>query len=245
MSDLQVGQRRCDTQSERADLHLLPNGQTRRDAHADDAVGNLLQVGQNAGDTHTSCADLHLLPDIYGLSDTHQPPAVADASHSTHTTGEPMTTFSQLVSDYDYDTEADAASSILAKLSVNDDAYAVLFPLVRNAVAVIRRSRTRTIERAAFGQAGSDDDQQQPLPGDEPRLTQHEARMQLMRRTFRIPGQSVEWGLATVEQHEARIAMQARLMGDIGLDIERHAEAIAEIQAAGVTCLAEAWAVKS
>lgn len=156
-----------------------------------------------------------------------------------------MTTFSQLVSDYDYDTEADAASSILAKLSVNDDAYAVLFPLVRNAVAVIRRSRTRTIERAAFGQAGSDDDQQQPLPGDEPRLTQHEARMQLMRRTFRIPGQSVEWGLATVEQHEARIAMQARLMGDIGLDIERHAEAIAEIQAAGVTCLAEAWAVKS
>lgn len=52
-------------------------------------------------------------------------------------------------------------------------------------------------------------------------------------------GTSVEWGAATVDQHETRIAMLQRMRDGIDLTIDRHRSAIEAIHEAGVTCLAD------
>lgn len=52
-------------------------------------------------------------------------------------------------------------------------------------------------------------------------------------------GTSVEWGAATVDQHETRIAMLRRMRDGIDLTIDRHRSAIEAINEAGVSCLAD------
>lgn len=49
----------------------------------------------------------------------------------------------------------------------------------------------------------------------------------------------VEWGTATVEDHLNRITYLTMLRGGIDVTIARHEQAVAEITAAGVACLAE------
>lgn len=52
-------------------------------------------------------------------------------------------------------------------------------------------------------------------------------------------GRRVLWGAATVEDHKARIAFLASYVSAINVTIRRHEEAVARIEAHGVSCLNE------
>ena len=142
-----------------------------------------------------------------------------------------MSKFSDMVAAQRDDTPADAASSILTKLKVSSEARAVLLPVVINAIATLRRGKVRRIERVVAGVA-------LVVDVDAPEMTRHEARMKLARETFiTAEGECVRWGQATVAQHISRIGLLRRQAHGIETTIDLHAEAVADIERHGVTCL--------
>jgi len=144
-----------------------------------------------------------------------------------------MTTFSDHARTYIDEAPATAASKILADLGVHGDAVDCLHPVVANAVRMLNRASTRFVERVASGIIRNADD-------DDETTTRYEARLELMGKGFATRSWGwVRWGEATVEQHEERIAMLARIRGGIDDTIDLHAEAIAEITSAGAACLNE------
>lgn len=65
----------------------------------------------------------------------------------------------------------------------------------------------------------------------------------LLRKQFALgDGERVEWGRATVQQHEARIAYLTKMRDGIGATITEHRNAIALIQESGVECLDDVFA---
>jgi hypothetical protein len=142
-----------------------------------------------------------------------------------------MSKFSDMVAAQRDDTPADAASSILTKLKVSSEARAVLLPVVANAVATLHRGKVRRIERVVAGIVVAVDD-------EAPEMTRHEARMKLARETFiTAEGECVRWGQATVAQHMSRIGLLHRQAQGLADTIDLHAEAVADIERHGVTCL--------
>ena len=231
---LRSGQLRYDTQKGLAAAHLLPDGQVEHDTQTIRAVGDLLPVlrsGQAHRDTHNHNAAAHLLPDGQDGHDTQKFAAVGDLRNKHTRQGKHMSKFSDMVAAQQDDTPADAASSILTKLKVSSEARAVLLPVVINAIATLRRGKVRHIERVVAGVAVVIDD-------DAPEMTRHEARMKLARETFiTAEGECVRWGQATVAQHISRIGLLRRQAHGIETTIDLHAEAVADIERHGVTCL--------
>lgn len=142
-----------------------------------------------------------------------------------------MTTFHDLAQKYADDSPGDAAAKILRELKITNPAFSILMPVVVNAVRTLNRAEVRVLERAAHGIN---------LPPSAPPETQHEARIALMAERFmtRTWG-AVEWGKATVAQHEERIAILTRIRKGVDTTIRLHRDAIAKINASGCTCLDE------
>lgn len=101
----------------------------------------------------------------------------------------------------------------------------LLRPLVRAEVVMHRRQQTARHERAVFTGEAAD-----PIA----------ARRVLALDPLYVPGRArVTWGNATIQDHLARIAyLEAQVEGTVAA-IDRHRLAIAEIKAAGVSCLNE------
>jgi hypothetical protein len=96
--------------------------------------------------------------------------------------------------------------------------------VVRDAALKISRLAARAAEDRAFQPAGE--------------RTAREARLAIPRVRFRVgDGTEVEWGRATVTQHQARIAWQRTQMDAIAVDIDRHTGAVDLIEQHGVSCL--------
>jgi hypothetical protein len=136
-----------------------------------------------------------------------------------------MTIFSELVEAHSEAGDDQAvAASILASLKVNKTASEVLLHAVTAAVTFERRSQAAVVERYAFaGKAKGRD-----------------LRERLAEGTFSIGnGVRIPWLDATVDDHEARIAYQQRLIGAVLGDIDRHTLAIKLIRDHGVSCLRE------
>lgn len=94
------------------------------------------------------------------------------------------------------------------------------------------RDRARACEVAAFAAPEGTGRSGRPVGAPEKDL--------LRGLTFtRSDGERVPWLTATVADHLDRIELQQRLLVGIQADIDRHRAAIAAIEAAGVTCLAD------
>jgi hypothetical protein len=121
-----------------------------------------------------------------------------------------------------------AAGLLLAKLKVNVKATAALQPIVAHAIGMNRRAKVRNIERRA------------PRKGLGKTFDSVQARKEMAEAFFALgDGTEVRWGEATVEQHRQRIDMLVKMQSGLGVTIARHESAIAEIEAAGVSCLDE------
>lgn len=129
------------------------------------------------------------------------------------------------------------AITVMADLGVPTKASQALVDIVASDVANQRRARVRSIEAAAFDEPRVQSPRR--TLGSTP-VDRIDARKRLLDERFHLPnGRSVRWGDATVADHRERIDMQERLRGGIAVEIGRHTAAIAEIEAAGVTCLRE------
>lgn len=132
------------------------------------------------------------------------------------------------------DDEMTVAMLILKSLKVSQSAADVLAPLVAIEIGRSRRETMRELEERAW-------------PSRSPRAESGEApvdlvqaRAQLIDSGFwRVDGRHVEWGKATIEDHEARIGWFRKHIAGCERTVARHALAIDLIRAAGVTCLAE------
>lgn len=123
------------------------------------------------------------------------------------------------------DTEA-TANAIAADLKLSVRAREILWPVILSACENIDRGRVRYLEQKV-GRVGRVAD-----PTGE--------RASLMRETFSLPdGRRVEWGTATVEDHQSRADFLAKQRDGITSTIARHVEAIEAIRTAGVRCLDE------
>lgn len=118
--------------------------------------------------------------------------------------------------------DKEVAAQILLALKVNREAATLLLPILTEAVRLERRKIAQANEVAAFvGKPNGKD-----------------LRAALVEETFAVgDGRRVKWLDATVEDHEARIAYQQRLIGAIASDVDRHQLAIKLIQNHGATCL--------
>lgn len=129
-----------------------------------------------------------------------------------------MTSFRELLAEHG------DAEGIAAALRLSKAQREALMPLIADEVRRLERSDTRSVESSTPRTGGR-------LPVD---------RCALMRRSFALPdGSFVRWGQATVEDHQARIGMLAKLRNGLDATIGRHAVAVEQILAADVTCLDE------
>jgi hypothetical protein len=131
------------------------------------------------------------------------------------------------------DAEPDASAVAIADGLIARVRKVDLLPLLVEAVEHIQRHRVRNREQAAFRAVfGSRSGVVLETPSAAFRV--------LYADTFRLgDGRVVSWGKANVEEHRQRIALLTKLRDGIDITIARHHEAIARIEAAGVTCLAE------
>lgn len=107
----------------------------------------------------------------------------------------------------------------------------LVLPVTANEVRRVRREHVRSVEDAAFSP---------PRVVDGHQVDPLAARKRLLDECMLVPGKGlVRWGEATVEDHQARIAYLSAQAASIGVTITRHEAAIAEIEAAGVSCLYE------
>lgn len=121
------------------------------------------------------------------------------------------------------------AGQVLSKVTKAD-----LLDLVAEEVKHAQRSAARRAERQAFRSMVDRKPRPVPaMPEDSP------LRALFATGVSMGDGSRVEWGTMTVEQHEARIAMLAKMRGGIDSTIAQHTEAIRLITEAGVSCLAE------
>lgn len=97
-----------------------------------------------------------------------------------------------------------------------------------------QRAVTRTQERSAFAMIANLD---RSLTAAVPALPTGHEWNGLLRSRFKLHGHQVEWGLATIEQHEARLVQLRGLRDGLNVTIEFHERAIAMIREAGVECL--------
>lgn len=124
----------------------------------------------------------------------------------------------------------DAAEKVLQPYQpapLADDAWGVVYA---RAIRIEREIARRT-EHNAFA----------PGVGTSAR---HAAKLRIATAVFRIgDGPPIQWGKATVAQHQARIAWQYTQRDGIDRDIARHQRAIALITERGVSCLddIEGW----
>ena len=133
---------------------------------------------------------------------------------------------------------ADLAIAVLCRVDKDD-----LAPLLIDHLTRIQRERTRENERAAFRELSERNFSEpftMPTSPGEAEMT----LSRLARERFALAdGSVVDWLKATREAHEARIsylkAIQRQYNAGIEDTIKRHEDAIALIEANGVTCLAE------
>lgn len=122
-----------------------------------------------------------------------------------------------------------AAGALLDDLKVTGRARDALFAIVVEAVLIQRRHQTRRVERRAFTRR--------------PELGAHDqvlARKELAAESFALgDGRRVRWLEATVDDHQERIEMLRKKADGLRHSIRFHEVAIAQIQKAGVRCLAE------
>ena len=133
------------------------------------------------------------------------------------------------------------AEKLLPEVLAGDNAFDVLFPLIRAHVEVTRRALVRAIENQAWynrEDAPSDGSSENPAMRGRPDFSGLMGQMV----TIRIAGQptrEVPWGRMTVEDHADRIKMLETLINGNVQTIRRHEEAIRIIRLDDVTCLAE------
>lgn len=125
---------------------------------------------------------------------------------------------------------ADAVSDAL-KGATRADVNDTLRPLLLDEAKARYRSHVRDLEKKAFPQGT----ESQPTAD-----VQADARQKLMVESFPLPdGRMVEWKLATVEDHRLR-SNWLKCHAQSALNTaSRHDAAVAQIEAAGASCLAE------
>jgi hypothetical protein len=145
-------------------------------------------------------------------------------------------TFQRLVEKYPHDVPPiEVARDILAYFAIDGEAADVLLPPLAYQVGTVQRNKNRALE--AKVRKGERDE----VRGEdsEERMTLPDLRRQLMERSFFNGKGMVLWGEATIADHEGRIEYQRGQIAGCQTNIEQHQAAIAEIAAAGVTCLNE------
>jgi hypothetical protein len=126
------------------------------------------------------------------------------------------------------------ALAIVKVLRLSASQREALFSLVLDECERWERSRVRAVERVALPPGVAQGSSRMGVPADRVEYKR------LMRETFPLPkGVRVEWGLATVEQHRAKIEMMDRFIAGNVAKRQRHVDAIEMIVAAGVSCLDE------
>jgi hypothetical protein len=145
-------------------------------------------------------------------------------------------TFQRLVEKYPHDVPPiEVARDILAYFAIDGEAADVLLPPLAYQVVTVQRNATRLIEaKIRKGERdaalGVDSDDVATLP---------EMRQAWINDRMYTGDCWVRVGDATVADHQSRIAFLQRKRAGIDTTIEFHQAAIAEIVAAGVTCLNE------
>lgn len=137
----------------------------------------------------------------------------------------------QQLSTGDPDTTAPA---VLRASGIPSKWHPLLLPVIRDECRRRIRDGVRSIEH----RSGASSHQQ----GDShPRCAAAplHARSDLLAEQFYNGTEYVTWADATVADHEGRIRFQQELRVGIDLDIALHEQAISEITAAGVSCLAD------
>lgn len=138
--------------------------------------------------------------------------------------------------------EADElAAAVMATARTRAALAALVFPAVKETALIVRRQVTARVERQAFGHIG----------GEAQRRTAESAdpvgdRRRLLSERFALgDGRWVAWADATVEDHRQRVAYLLRKKAGLEATIDRHAQAIEEIEAAGVSCLGDIQNVRA
>lgn len=127
-------------------------------------------------------------------------------------------------------TDEEAALELLRQVGVKATAADFLCPLVADRIAHRRRDVVRGAEYRAFG--GSTRRELAEV------IDSRSDRKRLLDASFALgDGRFVRWGEATVADHAARIDLLAAQRAGLDATIQRHREAIAAIQNAGVSCL--------
>ncbi len=125
----------------------------------------------------------------------------------------------------------EAAEAALTELRVSKKARTLLVPIIAEALLMHRRNDTRTVERSVPISA--------VLAGE----TSLDVRRSRLQQTVplvsggSLTGKRVRWGDMTVEQHRERIAFLNRHIKGVQRTIGEHEQAVAAIEAAGVSCL--------
>jgi hypothetical protein len=134
---------------------------------------------------------------------------------------------------------SDLAANVLRHVRKDD-----LAPLLVDHLTRMQRDRTRETERQAFRKL-MDREFREPI--NFPAATPQQGARTLARlaseRFTLADGTVVDWLKATIEDHLARISylrsIQARYNQGVDDTVRRHEEAVALIEAAGVSCLDE------
>ena len=189
-----------------------------------------------------------------------QPPPV-----SAIYTGDPLGLLHQVRADlgitHPDDTNAlieaflDEAGLMPGTLVSADEVRTFFTPFVRMALRDLLRNIARGVEKTAPlpGQPVSEDDEDEEDEATtssryrtpkktgkktaKPKVDPVAARRRALAVAFFNGKDFVEWGAATVQDHEGRIAYLSRRRDGITATIARHREAIEMIESAGVTCL--------
>lgn len=121
------------------------------------------------------------------------------------------------------------SSREIAAAFIENTPSSILVQMLTEEIDHWRRACTRSVERQTFPTRHG---QQFPISAS--------SFARLSGQVFALgDGQRIRWEHATVQQHRQRIDMLLRLRRGLEETIERHHAAIAVIEAAGVSCLAE------
>lgn len=134
------------------------------------------------------------------------------------------------------DLEADElARTVMTTAHTRKALAELVFPAVKETALIVRRQVTARVERQAFNPNVRD-----PQSGlAEPADPVGDRRRLLSERFALGDGRWVTWTDATVDDHRQRIGYLLAKQSGLQRTIDRHAEAIAQIEAAGATCLGD------
>lgn len=123
------------------------------------------------------------------------------------------------------------AVSAALKGATRGDVNEALRPLLLDEAKAQYRARVRDLERKAYPQAS------ESQPAED---VQADARLRLMAESFPLPdGRMVEWSLATAVDHRLRSQWLKGHAQSALNTAARHEAAAAQIESAGVACLAQ------